>query len=87
MEAMRYPEISEALQDQDWRDIFHQLADLGIRTGELDPSKYREIHAVMSALNFGISYHAAEASLETHEECIKGLTDLFRGDLIKAKPR
>ena len=81
---MRYPELSEALEDQEWRDIFHQLADLGIRTGELDASKDREIRAVMSALNFGISHHALHASTVAHEECIKGLTDLFRGDLLKS---
>ncbi len=80
---MRYPELSEALEDQEWPIIFHQLADLGIRTGELDAAKDREIRAVMSALNFGISHHALHASMNAHEECMRGLTDLFRGGLLK----
>jgi len=82
-EGMRHREISEVRYDREWRDIFHQLAELGIKTGELDPAKEREFRAVLSALNFGISHHAGEATQAAHEECINGLIDLFRGDLIK----
>lgn len=83
MEAIRNPEISEALYDQEWRDIFRKLSELGVKTGELDASKEREFRAVMSALNFGITQHAIESTHEAHEECLKGLIDLFRGDLVK----
>ena len=86
-EGMRHPEISEVRHDQEWRDIFHKLADLGVSTGELDPAKDREFRAVLSALNFGISHHACESSTAAHEECIKGLIDLFKGELIKPRNR
>lgn len=83
MEAKRNSEISEVLYDQDWRDFFHELAKIGVQSGELDPAKEREARAVMSALNFGLSHHGIESTLETHEECIDGMTNLFRGKLIK----
>lgn len=85
MEAMRTPEISKVLYDQEWRDLFHELADLGISTGELDASKDREFRAVLSAINFGLSQHAIESSWEMHQECINGFIDLFSGKLINAK--
>ncbi len=82
-EAMRNPELSDVLEDQHWRDIFHELAELGKRTGELDPKKDRELRAVLSLVNFGISHHASESSMAAHEECIRGVIDLFRGNLLK----
>ncbi len=82
-EGIRHPEIAEVRFDQEWREIFRQLADLGISTGELDRAREREFRAVLSALNFGISHHAVESSVTAHEACIRGLTDLLRGELIK----
>ena len=82
-EGVRHPEISEVRYDQEWRGIFRQLADLGISTGEVDPAKERELRAVLSALNFGISHHAVESSVSAHEAGIRGLIDLLRGELIK----
>ena len=84
-EGVRHPEISEVRYDQEWRDIFGKLADLGISTGEVDPAKERELRAVLSALNFGISHHAVESSASAHAACIRGLADLLRGELIKPK--
>ena len=81
-EGVRHPEISEVRYDQEWRDIFRKLADLGISTGEVDPAKERELRAVLSALNFGISHHAVESSVSAHQACIRGLIDLLKGDLI-----
>ena len=82
-EGVRHPEISEVRYDQEWRDIFRKLAELGISTGELEPAKEKELRAVLSALNFGISHHAVESSVSAHEACIRGLVDLLRGNLIK----
>ena len=82
-EALRNPELAEVLKDQYWRDIFHELAELGKKTGELDPKKDRELRAVLSLVNFGVSHHASESSMAAHEECIKGLIDLFRGNLLR----
>lgn len=85
LEAMRNPEISEALHDKEWRKIFHTLADIGKKTGELAPDRDREFRAVMSAINFGLVQHSIESTPEAHEECIRGFIDLFNGDLIKPK--
>ena len=85
LEAMRNPEISEVLYDKEWRKVFHTLADIGVKTGELAADKDREFRAVMSAINFGLVQHSIESSPEAHEECIRGFVDLFNGDLIKAK--
>lgn len=85
LEAMRNPEISEALNDQEWRRIFRTLADVGKATGELTDDKDREFRAVMSAINFGLAQHSIESSPEAHAECINGFIDLFNGELIKAK--
>ncbi|MDE0065098.1 MAG: TetR/AcrR family transcriptional regulator [Gammaproteobacteria bacterium] len=81
-EGVRHPEIAEVRYDQEWRDIFRKLAELGISTGEIDPARERELRAVLSVLNFGISHHAVESSVSAHEACIRGLTDLLRGELI-----
>ena len=83
-EALRNPELADVLKDQHWREIFHDLADLGKKTGELDPKKDREFRAVLSLINFGVSHHASESSMSAHEECIRGLIDLLRGDLLKS---
>lgn len=85
LEAMRNPELAEALYDDEWRDIFRAFADIGIETGELDPAKERRLRAVLSALNFGMRQHAIESSFEAHELAMRGALDLFRGDLIKPK--
>lgn len=85
LEAMRNPELAEALYDEEWRDIFHTFADLGVSTGELDPDKERRFRAVMSALNFGMRQHAIESTPMVHALAMQGILDLFRGDLIKPK--
>lgn len=84
MAARRNPEVSEVLYDQEWRNIFHTIAELGIENGELDRAKERECRAVISAITFGLAQHAIESSPSAHKECIQGISDLFRGDLIDA---
>ena len=63
-------------------NIFHTIAELGIENGELERAKERECRAVISAITFGLAQHVIESSPSAHKECIQGISDLFRGDLI-----
>lgn len=87
LEAMRNPELAEALYDKEWRDFFRGFADLAISTGELDPAKEKRFRAVISALNFGMRQHAIESSKQTHVLAMRGVQDLLRGELIRPKKK
>lgn len=82
-EAKRNPELSEALYDHEWRDIFRRLVKVGISANEVKPERERELRAVLSALNFAFSHHAIQSSKKEHDTCVDGMINLFRGKLVQ----
>ncbi len=85
-EVRRNSEISAAGTDREWRRLYHALTDLGISTGEIDHRQARTVRNVLSALVFGITHHATEATKTDHLDALEGLTLLLKGDLVQ-KPR
>ena len=81
-EARRNPEISAAQKDAAWRNLYRDLVNRGVRSGEIDKSDERAVRTALSAAVLGLTQHAIEASVTDHVECIRGFSLLLRGMLI-----
>ena len=81
-EAARNPGLQGARQDSAWRSLYHDLAKIGINSGEIDESNERAMRCVFATLVFGITQHGAEASPQSHKEAMRGLKLLLQGNLI-----
>jgi len=86
-EARRNPEISGAHNDRSWRVMFRRLAEVGVASGEIDPLNIRATQAALSAITLGLNQHAIEADAKNHAECVRGLSLLLRGLLVKPPRR
>ena len=82
MQALRNPDFSDTLFEDEWADYQKELLEIGLRTGEVHPSRQEESLVVMAAMNFGSSQVAAESSLEAYELCVRGFGNLFSGQLF-----
>jgi AcrR family transcriptional regulator len=83
-EAVRNPEISAARVDQGWRQLYQQLADLGVATGEIQRGDARMVRHVLSLIILGITQVGIELNSADFAECIRGLSRLFDGSLVTA---
>ncbi len=83
IEAARNPAIKVAREDQEWRDLYSQLARLGVATGEIDAADERAIRTVFATLILGLTHHSAEASATAHEQAVRGIKLLLQGSLLK----
>jgi AcrR family transcriptional regulator len=84
IEASRNPEISDALTDEHWRRLYRLLARRGVETGAIAPANEKAARRMLSMLVLGLVQHQLETTLENHLECIRGVSLLFRGELIQA---
>jgi AcrR family transcriptional regulator len=84
-EAKRNPEISTALDDSRWLKLYDRLARLGVATGEIDAASARSFKGVLAICLYGVSQHAAEASLSAHLAALNGLRVLVFGKLMRTK--
>jgi AcrR family transcriptional regulator len=84
IEAARNPDIKVAREDQEWRDLYSQLAQLGVATGEIDAVDELAIRTVFATLILGLTHHSAEASAKAHEQAVRGVKLLLQGSLLKA---
>jgi AcrR family transcriptional regulator len=84
-EALRNPDISSARADQDWRNLYHQLTDLGVASGEIQEADARAVRHVLSTIVLGIAQHGSEASQADHVECLRAMERLFQGRLFKPR--
>ena len=82
MEALRNPEFSDTLFEDEWADYQKELLEIGLKTGEVHPSRQEEFLVVMAAMNFGSSQVAAESSLQQYELCVRGFGNLLSGHLF-----
>lgn len=82
MEALRNPDFSDTLFEDEWADYQKELVETGMKTGEIHPSREEEFLLVMAAMNFGASQIAAESSLEAYELCVRGFGNLLIGKLF-----
>jgi AcrR family transcriptional regulator len=82
-EARRNPEISTARNDTAWRAIYRKLATTAAANGEIDPDNVRAMQAVLSAIVLGLTQHGIEATPQSHADCIRGISLLLRGFLVK----
>ena len=81
-EARRNPEISAAQKDGAWRNLYRDLVNKGVRSGEIEKSDERAVRTTLSAAVLGLTQHAIEASATDHVECIRGFSLLLRGMLV-----
>lgn len=86
-EALRNPEISGARVDREWRALYRDFAERGLKTGEIDRKEMRALRAVLGAIILGLVQHGMEASLADHKECLRGMELLFRGELLRRPSR
>ncbi|HKY91927.1 MAG TPA: helix-turn-helix domain-containing protein [Nevskiaceae bacterium] len=84
-EALRNPEIAQARVDAQWRTLFRRLTDLGVKTGEIDPSRAHLVRTVISAINLGVVQHGSEATDSVHAECMMALGELVNGTLLQPR--
>jgi len=81
-EARRNPELRAARLDSDWRTMFKELAQIGVRTGEIKASDETTVRNVLSVLILGITQHSIEASDTNHIDALRGIERLLLSDLI-----
>ncbi|HKY90008.1 MAG TPA: TetR/AcrR family transcriptional regulator [Nevskiaceae bacterium] len=82
-EALRNPEIADARFDQEWRQFYHALSDLGVATGEIDRADAPRVRRVLAAVVLGLTQHGVEATPSDHAECLRGVVALFEGALVR----
>ena len=80
--SFRSLDMAEARYDQEWRKIYRELADLGVKTGEVKAGKEHELAIVLWAISLGITRHAIQAPVGDHKVCLQGFVDLFEGKLV-----
>ena len=84
VDADRDPAIARALVDSGGtrrREFFDQLIELGIRTGELDPSNRTVVEALIQTIVVGL-VDAVSADPRRHRAAIDGVMALVRGELV-----
>jgi AcrR family transcriptional regulator len=84
-EAARNPDIQVAREDKAWRDLYADLAKLGVATGEVDAKDERAVRGLFATLILGTTHHAAEAKPESHREALRAVKLLLQGTLLKNK--
>jgi AcrR family transcriptional regulator len=81
-EAGRHPELAAVHDDLRWRDLFNEIADAGVATGEIDASDRTVVRGMLSALIRGLTQTAATVDYRTHRRIIEGYQRLFTGNLL-----
>lgn len=81
-EAIRNPEISDALVDLEWRTLYQNLTELGITTGEIRRSDARMVRHVLSLTILGITHVGIELNSTDFAECMRGLGRLYDKTLV-----
>ena len=81
-EALRNPEIASARTDNEWRALYRDFAERGVRNGEVDKSDTRTLRVVLGSIILGLAHHGMEASVADHRDCLRGMGLLFSGQLV-----
>jgi hypothetical protein len=84
-ESLRNPEIAAAHSDHDWRVLYRVLVERGVRAGEIDKKDMRAFQTVLAAIILGSVQHAIEATASDQLECLRGVAQLFRGELLRPR--
>ena len=83
--SFRSLDMDDARYDNEWRGIYRELAELGVKTGEVKPGKERELAIVLWAASLGITRHAIQAPMSDHKLCLEGFVELFEGKLVTVR--
>jgi AcrR family transcriptional regulator len=81
-EAERHAELAAVHSDRRWRDLFNEIADAGVATGEIDAIDRAVVRGMLSALIRGLTNTAATVDYRTHRRIIEGYQRLFTGQLL-----
>ena len=82
IEVARNPGLRIALHEDGWAELFEQMAQIGINSGEIEASKKSVLRAALTSANLGLGQFASVASAKQHRDALKGFTALFSGTLI-----
>ncbi len=82
IEALRNPEVREAVQTREWPDHFKKMVKLGLETGEITRDKERRVRLAMDATILGLNQHMTEGSQSANRECVRSMLELFQGNLL-----
>jgi AcrR family transcriptional regulator len=85
-EAERHPELAAVHDDLRWRDLFNEIAEAGVATGEIDAGDRAVVRGMLSALIRGLTQTAATVDYRTHRRIIEGYQRLFTGQLLHPHP-
>jgi len=81
-EARRHDELKDILLDRRFPDLFAELIQFGISTGELDAGDATAANGVISILAMGSAFMATDMSTHTHELVTEGCKRLLAGTLL-----
>ena len=87
VDARRNPELGAALKHTSARreSFFDQIVDVGVETGEIDPSMRDQVSAMVLTVLVGLT-DAVSEDLSRHRLAIDAIKGLLEGKLIRPVP-
>jgi AcrR family transcriptional regulator len=82
-EARRHPELSEMADDRTIPDLFAELLDFGLSTGEVAPQDAVQLRGALTALIVGLAFLASDANIRLHAELTHGCKRLVEGSIVR----
>jgi AcrR family transcriptional regulator len=81
-ESARHPELASVHNDRRWRDLFDEIANAGVASGELAAGDRALMRGMLSALVRGLAQTAAGVDYAGHRRIVQGYQRLFAGTLL-----
>jgi hypothetical protein len=87
VDARRNPELGAALKHTSARreSFFDQIVDVGVETGEIDPSMRDQVSAMVLTVLVGLT-DAVSEDLSRHRLAVDAIKGLLEGKLIRPAP-
>jgi len=86
-EARRNPELSGAISDDRWRNLFREMTQIGIETGEINSKDALAVRNILSVLTLGLTQHSIEASNSNHFSALRAVERLIFEGFVKPPKR
>jgi AcrR family transcriptional regulator len=84
-EARRHPELKAILLDRRFPDLFAELIEFGIASGDLAADDATAATGVISILALGSAFVAPDMSTHSHALVTEGIKRLLAGDLLRQR--
>ena len=84
-EARRHEELREICDDREFEELFAELIQFGVKTGEIASSDVVQARGALAAMAFGLGMLGPDMSVQAHALATRGCIRALTGALLRER--